>query len=265
EENLSGKREDTFGASRFLTDQINHYRDVVGKLDAEISALKRDRNVGLHDRLVELQKKLDDQLVQYTESHPEVIKTRAEIDSLRAKFRTRKKQTDADGQEKQPVETGSSGMSSAENVKNQIAALERERESNKKIHEELAAAYGKSEVSSQAELQDKAGTFKIVDPAVLPIDPVSPNRLMIILLGVAGGLAGAFVVLFALDALNPSVKGIDEVRSFGVPVLAVIPHIESPEELIKTKRKDAYFYALSGLFVMLLGVVILSELIFKAR
>ncbi|HEY6011491.1 MAG TPA: Wzz/FepE/Etk N-terminal domain-containing protein, partial [Nitrospirota bacterium] len=29
EENLSGKREDTFGASRFLTDQINHYRDVV--------------------------------------------------------------------------------------------------------------------------------------------------------------------------------------------------------------------------------------------
>ena len=262
EENLSGKREDTFGANRFLLDQINHYKGAVAKLDADIAALRKDRNVMLHDRLLELQKRLDDLLVQYTESHPEVVRARAEIDSLRSKFRTRKREANADASENQPAETSSSAVAGASYTKNQIAALERERDANKKIYDELAAAYGKSEVSSQAEMQDKAGTFRIVDPAVLPIKPVSPKRVMIMLMGLAGGLAGAFGLLLALDTLNQSVKRVDEIRSFGIPVLAVIPHIESAEELIRTKRKDAYFYGLSGLFAFLLCIVIVRELLF---
>jgi uncharacterized protein involved in exopolysaccharide biosynthesis len=262
EENLSGKREDTFGANRFLLDQINHYKGVVAKLEADIALLKKDRNVMLHDHLLELQKKLDDLLVQYTENHPEVVKARAEIDSLKARFRTRKKPTEADASENQPVETNTSAVAGASYTKNQIAALERERDANKKIYDELAAAYGKSEVSTQAEMQDKAGTFRIVDPAVLPIKPISPKRLMIMLLGIAGGLAGAFALLLALDTLNQSVKRVDEIRTFGIPVLAVIPHIDSPDELIKTRRKDAYFYGLTGLFAFVLCIVMVRELFF---
>jgi polysaccharide biosynthesis transport protein len=265
EENLSGKREDSFGANRFLLDQINHYKDAVAKLDTEIAMLKKDRNVMLHDRMLELQKRLDDLLVQYTESHPDVVKARSEIDSLKWKFRTSRKKPDADDQENQPPETSSAAVARAAYTKNQIAALERERDTNKKIYDELAAAYGKSEVSSQAEIQDKAGTFRIVDPAVLPIKPVSLNRIMIILLGIAGGLAGAFGVLLALDTFDKSVKTIDVLRGLGIPVLAVIPHIESPDELIKAKRKDAYFYGLSGLFVVLLGAVIVRELLVLIR
>lgn len=265
EENMSGKREGSFGANRFLLDQINHYKDAVGTLDAEIAMLKKDRNVMLHDRTLELQKRLDDLLVQYTENHPEVIKTRSEIDSLKSKFRTRKKQADSDDQVKQPAETHESAVAGASYTKNRIAALERERDTNKKIYDELAAAYGKSEVSSQAEVQDKAGTFKIVDPAVLPIKPVSPNRIKIILIGIIGGLAGAFGLLFALDTIDKSVKTIDVIKGFGIPVLAVIPHIESAGDLIKAKKKDAYFYGLSGLFVMLLGAVIVREVIVLLR
>lgn len=262
EENLSGKREDSFGANRFLLDQINHYKDAVAKLDTEIVILKKDRNVMLHDRMLELQKRLDDLLVQYTESHPEVIKARSEMDSLKSKFRTsRKKQPDADDQEKQPAETSATAVAGAAYTKNQIAVLERERDTNKKIYDELAAAYGKSEVSTQAEMQDKAGTFRIVDPAVLPIKPVSPNRIMIILLGIAGGIAGAFGILVALDTFDKSVKTIDVLKGLGIPVLAVIPHIESPADLIKAKRQDAWFYGLSGLFAVLLGAVIVRELL----
>ena len=115
------------------------------------------------------------------------------------------------------------------------------------------------ELSTQAELQDKAGTFKIVDPAVLPITPVSPNRIKIILLGIVAGLAGAAGLIVLLDVLDDSIKSVDAIKSLGIPVLAIIPHIQDPHALIKSRRKDICFYTLSGLYVVLLGAVIVLE------
>ena len=69
----------------------------------------------------------------------------------------------------------------------------------------MTVAYGKTQVSTQAELQTKEGTFKIVDPAVLPITPVSPNRIKIILLGIIAGLAGAAgLIVSSMSLMIPS-------------------------------------------------------------
>jgi len=244
ETTIGSKREDSFGANRFLLDQINQFKEKVGKLDAEIAVLKKDQSIAQYNRYLELQKRRDDLLVQYTENHPEVIKVQSEIESLKAKYAISPKK-----------------LAHASNVINQLTILERERESSKKIYDELAAAYGKSEVSSQAEIQDKSGTFRIVDPAVLPIKPVSPNRIMIILLGIIGGLAGAFGLLVVIDTLDTSVKSVDALRSFGVPVLAVIPHIQDPAALVKTRAKDIALYIFVGLFVVMLGAVMVRELL----
>lgn len=261
EESLGSKKEVSFSANRFLTSQIDQIKEKVDKLDVEIASLKKDRNVILYDRYVELQKRLDDLLIQYTDDYPEVVKMHSEIAAVKTKLRTsRKKPGEAKGPEDQSSEKNESTFAGAARVRNHLNILERERESNKKIYDELAAAYGKSEVSSQAELQDKAGTFRIVDPAVLPIKPVSPNRILIMLLGIVGGIAGAFGLMVLLDTFDKSVKSLDMLRSFGIPVLAVIPHIQSPGELIKARRKDISLIILSGLFLVLLGVVIVREL-----
>jgi uncharacterized protein involved in exopolysaccharide biosynthesis len=244
EENLGSKREDSFGANKFLLDQINQLKDKVGKLDADISALKKDQSVVLYSRFLELQKRRDDLLLLYTENHPEVIKAQSEIEALKGKHGISQKM-----------------LAHASQVINQLTVLDRERESNKKIYDELAAAYGKSQVSTQAEMQDKVGTFRIVDPAVLPIKPVSPNRIRIILLGIIGGIAGAFGLLVVIDTLDKSVKSVDALRTFGVPVLAVIPHIQDPAKVVKTRVKDIALYIFVGLFVVALGAVIARELL----
>ena len=119
------------------------------KYDAEIAVLKKDNNIILYNRYLELQKRLDDLLVQYTENHPEVLKVKSEIEAYKAKDDISPKK-----------------LAHALDVKNRLAILERDRESSKKMYDEMAAAYSKSEVSTKAELQDKAGTFRIVDPAV---------------------------------------------------------------------------------------------------
>jgi len=242
ETTIGSKREDSFGANRFLLDQINQLKEKVGKLDAEIAVLKKDQNIILYNRFLELQKRRDDLLVQYTEDHPEVIKVQSELEAHKAKYTISQKK-----------------LAHASNVINRLTVLERERESSKKIFDELTAAYGKSEVSTQAELQDKAGTFRIVDPAVLPIVPVSPNRIMIILLGIVGGIAGAAGLIVLLDTFDDSIKNVDTIKSLGIPVLAIIPHIQDAHALIKSRRKDIFFFTLSGLYIVLLGVVIVLE------
>ncbi len=242
ETTIGSKREDSFGANRFLLDQINQLKEKVGKLDAEIAMLKKDQNIIVYNRFLELQKRRDDLLVQYTENYPEVIKVQSEIEALKAKYTISREK-----------------LAHSSNVLERLAILERERESSKKIYDELTAAYGKSEMSTQAELQDKAGTFRIVDPAVLPITPVSPNRVMIILLGIVGGIAGATGLIVLLDTFDDSIKNVATIRSLGVPVLAIIPHIQDPHALIKSRRKDICFYTLSGLYVVLLGAVIVLE------
>jgi len=242
ESTLGSKREDSFGANRFLLDQINQFKEKVGKLDAEIVELKKDQDIVLYNRFLELQKRHDDLLVQYTEDHPEVIKAQSELEALKKKYAISQKI-----------------LAHASNVINRLTILERERESSKKIFDELTSAYGKSEVSAQAELQDKAGTFRIVDPAVLPITPVSPDRMRIILLGIVGGIVSAIGLIVLLDTFDDSIKNVDMIKSLGIPVLAIIPHIQDSHALIKSRRKDICFYTLSGLYVMLLVAVIVLE------
>ncbi len=244
ETNIGSKREESFGANRFLLDQINQLKDKTGKLDAEIAVLKKDQDIVLYSKLLELQKRYDDLLVQYTEDHPAVIKVKSEIEALKVKYTM-----------------SQAKLAHTSNVINRLASLERDRESSKKIFDELTAAYGKSEVSTQAELQNKAGTFRIVDPAVLPITPVSPKRIMIMLLGIVGGIGVAFGLMVVLDIFDNSLKDVDTLRRFGYPVLAIIPHIQDPAELLRTRTKDIVFYILSGLFVVLLCVVMGRELL----
>lgn len=239
---IGSKREDSFGANRFLLDQINQFKEKVGKLDAEITKLKKDQSIALYNKYFALQKRRDDLLVQYTEDHPEVIKVQAEIEALKAKHTI-----------------SPNKLAYASNIINRLAVLERERESSKKMFDELTAAYGKSEMSTQAELQDKVGSFRIVDPAVLPIKPVSPDRIMIILMGIVGGIGGAAGLIVLLDVFDDSVKNVDTIKSLGIPVLAIIPHIQDSRALIKSRRKDICLFMLSGLYAGILGAVMVLE------
>ncbi len=71
------------------------------------------------------------------------------------------------------------------------------KETNMAMYEQLVARGGQAEVSKQLEVQDKSTTFRIVEPAVMPSSPVSPNRVKIMLMGIVAGFAGGFSPAFA--------------------------------------------------------------------
>ena len=82
---------------------------------------------------------------------------------------------------------------------------------------------------------------------------------MIILLGIVGGMAGSAGLIILLDAIDDSIKNVDMVKSLGIPVLAIIPHIQDSHALIKARRKDICLYTLSGLYLVILAAVIVLE------
>ena len=272
EENLSLKREEAYGANRFIVEQINLFKEKLAKTEREIATLKKDKSVVQRERLVQLQRKLNELLVQYTESHPEVIKVRTEIEQFKEQMAatrgmpSKSPLADAAGSDSEHNEGGrrEERVSPAGEMpagKNSLMDLQREREMNKKIYEELLATLGKSEVSTQVEVQDKAGAFRILDPAIVPTKPVSPNMSKMILLGILAGIAAGIGIIIVLDMLDSSIRSVDMIKKLGLPVLAVIPTMQTVQEISRTKKKDRWLYTATGAYLAGLVVIIAMELI----
>ncbi len=360
EGNLSEKREEAYGANRFLGEQIKYFKEKLDGAEAEIVNFRKDKGIfvavdegmvvqeikthkekleelkiqkmelqarrGLikkqikeespytvamfgrssddpKTRLLFLKKNLNELLMKYTENYPEVIRVRAEIELLEKQLgdkKTLQETRTADAEESQRAETEMSTLNPLyQRLKEELATtglelaalearqkhlgqlietkeaylrdipsekkklldMEREKNTFRKIYEDLVHRLGQSEVSKQMEVQDKASTFRVVDPAVLPTKPVSPNRLKIMLMGLFGGLAGGLGTVFGFDYMDKSVKNVDSLRSLGVPVLAMIPHIQEPDEVKKRKRKDILLYGFSALYMMcILGIMAMEKL-----
>jgi succinoglycan biosynthesis transport protein ExoP len=96
-----------------------------------------------------------------------------------------------------------------------------------KIDEEAYLSYVRTAEQSRlsnALEQSKILRLAIVEPAGVPLEPVSPNRGRLMLLALAGGLVVALGIGFARDQFNTTVKTAAEARRYGkVEVLATLP------------------------------------------
>ena len=251
----------------------------------------RKSNDPLQAKLATLQKHLDDLRVQYTDSYPEVISVLGDIDTVREQLKERKEGAGQplDPQELAKIESEIDAIKVTESglqryistnrellktipsAKAGLDKLELEKQNQKNIYDQLFARRGQSEVSKQMEVQDKSTTFRVVDPAILPVSPSSPNRLKIMVMSLVGGIGAAFALLLLLDQIDPSVKGVDFVKGLGVTVLAIIPRMEEDPLLVAKKKSRSrrilglatlYFLALMCLPAMeLMGVGLMDRLL----
>lgn len=237
---------------------------------------------GNEDTIRGLENRLRYLLIKYTENYPEVVKLRAQIELLR---KQENQLTNSDipkeseinminpvyqelKQKSIEIDSEINAMNAKEkyllvlvkkkenNLRNipenrkMLGDLEKERDSFREIYEKLLVRLGQSQVSKQMEIEDKSTTFRIIEPAVLPKIPVSPNRKQMIVLGILLGFAGGFGIIFAMDQMDDSIKNLDALKTLGLPVLAVIPRMQDFEAPVKTSGKDVLIYSMAGLYVL---------------
>lgn len=322
EENTSTKREESYGATNFLAEQIETVKVKLEEAEARSNSYKRDNGAVLGQsesallgeisyaqqrieeiaikrrqleimlarvkddplkaKLATLQNKKQELSVVYTDNHPELQEIKNEIVTLKERLHsgsTRGASEDTSSLELEKITMELNSLRDLERTQRHLIAskqsllrglpaartsfdeLEREKNSQKVLYEQLVARRGQSEVAKQMEVQDKTTTFRIVDPAVIPTKPISPQRVKIILLGVLGGLVASFAFIVLLDQLDNSVRSIEALKSLGVRILAVVPTIENPIESVALRRRDYWFYGIAGTCFLLVLATIPFELL----
>ena len=262
-----------------LFEEINTAQQKLYDLELRRRQLEGTRQVTratadpLQTRLSALQKRLEELRLEYTDSYPEVIKTRGEIDSIKEQLALRGRKgviEPLDPQElaqinaeiaaikitesglKRYIDTNRKLLQSIPTAKAGLEKLELEKKNQKNIYDQLFARHGQSEVSKQMEVQDKSTTFRIVDPAVLPVRPSSPNRLIIMLAGMAAAVGASLGAVILLEQLDASVKDVEFVKTLGAPVLAVIPRMEDPVVQARQRKRSLKIFLAAALYFLFL-------------
>ena len=141
----------------------------------------------------------------------------------------------------------------------ELGVLVQERDSAKHIYQELLQRMSQSEVSKQMEIGDKSATFRVVDPALFPEIPVSPNMFRMLLLALVGGLGCGFGVVFLLDLLDSSIKSPYQMEAMGIKILAHIPSIDDGVTEDRVRKKDILFYSFGGFYYVLFLALLACE------
>ncbi len=93
----------------------------------------------------------------------------------------------------------------------------------------------------QAEAMERRRTgeeFRILDEAMTSRQPVVPNRLRIVLLGLMLALGGAAAAVVLAERLDTSFHTLDDLRSFTkVPVVGSVPHIVRAADTARRVRQ----------------------------
>lgn len=346
EENVSAKREESYGANRFLAEQLSLFKEKLNKADEQVIKFRQKQGVavamdeeGLVGEIKVYKAQMDEArmrrnelastlrtvrmqmksvqptvailstragggnipalenrikmlLVSYTENYPEIVKLRAEIEAVKKQNQA----PDVGGVPSEEMTTvnpvyqqleqaalqteaeigalnaklGQLGGLIAERErelrdvpanKKMLGDLEQERSTYKNMYAELQARAGVSEVSKQMEVEDKSASFRIVDPAVLPVKPVSPNRVKLILAGIFLGIVGGFGGVLLREALDSSIKDLHVLKGLGVSVLAVIPKITNAAEDLETKKRDRKVFIAAGCYLMVICLLLVHEML----
>lgn len=129
-----------------------------------------------------------------------------------------------------------------------LEALERDYENIRARFDSASARLAAAATGERIELTSKGQRITVLRQAVVPREPSSPNRPLIIATGIAAalGIAGALVVL--LELMNRTIKRpADLTRALGITPIATVPYIATGGEL--ARRRGAV-----GLLVVLIAV-----------
>ncbi|HEY0748454.1 MAG TPA: hypothetical protein VGD63_17265 [Steroidobacteraceae bacterium] len=122
-------------------------------------------------------------------------------------------------------------------VEQQYRELARDLESAQLKYQEVRSKQTEVQVSQNLETEHKGERFTMIEPPLPPEKPISPNRFMILVMGLVlslGAGAGAAMLGTGLDL---SVRGAQDVRALlSVPPLASIPVIVTRAEQKRRRR-----------------------------
>lgn len=129
------------------------------------------------------------------------------------------------------LSTAQSAMAQAPLVEQQIAQEQQRLDLLVEQYEGVSSRLMQAQGNARAESEQKGERLSVIDPPVVPEEPTSPNRPLLILGGLLAGLgSGIFLALLAELLFRP-IRGIADLKAVtGMPPLVSVPTIETGAE-----------------------------------
>jgi polysaccharide chain length determinant protein (PEP-CTERM system associated) len=126
----------------------------------------------------------------------------------------------------------------------ELAVLTRDYESTRKNYETLLAGHMQAKSAENLERRQKSEQFRVLDPAPLPLKPWKPNRLGILMMGLALGVAVGGGAVYLAEYLDRSIRDPEDLKQIsGLPVLATIPLVLTTAAQRRQRLQQWSFYA----------------------
>ena len=277
EENLRSQTEESDIAITFIKDQLKVYRKKIKESE-----------------LAEIKESLDDLLVDSTEEHPLVRDYRKRIAQLQVEVN----REDIDESELlrpvgdgkfdeiqeeiaqsieselanigiQPQERVDSLNPTVTNTDDRLyklllmdkidATMPEDAKVNEKLYNMLLQRLETAKITKRLEASKEGTRYIILEPPRLPLDPIKPNKILVMFLGLfmGAGLGIGLVLLF--EFTDHSFLGIDEAKEFlDLPIIGGISRILTQEDVAREKSHQRFRVTVFTVVSILL--IVLSSL-----
>lgn len=226
-------------ATRQRAEAESQWRQIQGMKGAGLERLASEPAV-MQDPVVQqfraevakAQAKVDEMSKRYGDKYPAMISARSDLNAAQASLRSQVQQVVGGIERNYQLAVANEGSlrASVNNSKNQIQDisrkefqlrdLQRDVDSNRQLYDSFQAHMRETAATGDVQAQN----IKVVDPAIAPLLPSSPNKPLIIF--IAGFVALLVGVGYALirDAIKNTFHSSDDIRKqINLPIWGVVP------------------------------------------
>jgi uncharacterized protein involved in exopolysaccharide biosynthesis len=148
-------------------------------------------------------------------------------------------------------------LAGAPGVEREYSGLMRDLQGAQFKYQEVRQKQMAAQLSQNLEAEQKGERFTLIEPPLVPEQPASPNRPLILVFGLLLSLAAAFGMAVLLETVDGRVRGRRDLTSLvGVAPLAVVPWVDIEEDHDARRRlmRRVLLGAAGALLVVLLLV-----------
>ncbi len=242
-------------------------------------------------RLMQLKEQYSKLIIGYADSHPDIVRLKEEIsiaetevdttntdvedeEALNPLYRQIKSRITATGKEMTRLEDRRTKLETdladykqriirTHQVQRAYDEMTRDYESKLQKYQELRAKQLEANIAQNMEAENKAGSFKLIEPPTLAEKPVKPDRKKLLLMGIVLSFGAGGGLMIAAEFLDSGIRGVSGItRVLGQPPLAVVHHIYNDVDL---RERTVNRQKLAGICVgfCLSGVAIFHFLVMR--
>jgi uncharacterized protein involved in exopolysaccharide biosynthesis len=121
----------------------------------------------------------------------------------------------------------------------ELGALEEAAESQTQLIRTLELKRAEADIARSMELKQKGERFRVIESAVAPDSPVSPNRPLVFVVATFLGLMTGAGLLIFREVADQSFYSVGDLQSVvAIPVLAAVPRIRLPGEMAERRSRQ---------------------------